>query len=353
MQPRMDSLGHVDEFVTKFWPIWMLLFLIGALASLNRRSKGWFHAPCFFLPALLLLPATQQYVQWEGGTMPMVFFTVMGFVQCAFWLVGKDRARLTLGLTLLFGAAMAKFEGFIFLALVGSWMLLLPSARPSLKPSPRLWQVLAFCFLAALPFVCLRVRIPVLHFESGWADYALHNPGTTLSNCPWIFIILLARLFVNPDFADWNGEGGQLHWIGKWDGLSSLYNPSTLGLAWLCLFMTVALWFAVPARRQVVVWTLAMLVSALVVFSVVFASLFNVTNLVSVIAYTTNHIAGRYLLAVLLAWFATIMTLFFADVPSSASTPGTGATVPYPPASVSSPVGVKADPETSKKQQDK
>jgi hypothetical protein len=348
-----DSLGHVDEFVTKFWPIWMLLFLIGALASLNRRSKGWFHAPCFFLLALLLLPATQQYVQWEGGTMPMVFFTVMGFVQCAFWLVGKDRTRLTLGLTLLFGAAMAKFEGFIFLALVGSWMLLLPSARPSLKPSPRLWQVLAFCFLAALPFVCLRVRIPVLHFESGWADYALHNPGTTLSNCPWIFMILLARLFVNPDFADWNGEGGQLHWIGKWDGLSSLYNPSTLGLAWLSLFMTVALWFAVPARRQVVVWTLAMLVSALVVFSVVFASLFNVTNLVSVIAYTTNHIAGRYLLPVLLAWFATIMTLFFADVPSSASTPGTGATVPYPPASVSSPVGVKTDPETSKKQQDK
>jgi hypothetical protein len=117
--------------------------------------------------------------------------------------------------------------------------------------------------------------------------------------------------------------------------------------------MTVALWFAVPARRQVVVWTLAMLVSTLFVFSVVFASLFNVTNLVSVIAYTTNHNAGRYLLPVLLAWFATIMTLFFADVPSSASTPGTGATVPYPPAFVSSPVGVKADPETSKKQQDK
>ena len=25
-----DSLGHVDEFVTKFWPTWMLLFLWAA-----------------------------------------------------------------------------------------------------------------------------------------------------------------------------------------------------------------------------------------------------------------------------------------------------------------------------------
>ena len=193
-----DSLGHVDEFVTKFWPTWMLLFLLAALASLNRAGKSWFHAPSFALLGLLLLPATQMYVQMEGGTLPMIFFTVMGFVQCAFWLVGKDRARLGLGLTLLFGAAMAKFEGFIFLALVGSWMLLLPSARPSLKPSPRFWRVLAFCFLAALPFICLRVQIPVLHYESGWAGYALHHPGTTLSNWPGIFMIHARSIVCEP-----------------------------------------------------------------------------------------------------------------------------------------------------------
>ncbi len=204
-----DSIGHVDEFVTKFWPAWMLLFLLLALASLSRGGKSRFHAPHFALLGLLLLPVTQIHVQWEGGTLPMVFFTVMGFAQCALWLVGKDRARLGLGLTLLFGAAMAKFEGFIFLALVGSWMLLLPSARPSLKPPPRLWPVLAFWFLAALPFVCLRIQIPSLQFESGWAGYALHHPGSTLANYPWIFMVLFARLFVSSDFASWSGEGGQ------------------------------------------------------------------------------------------------------------------------------------------------
>ena len=65
----------------------------------------------------------------------------------------------------------------------------------------------------------------------------------------------------------------------QWDGLLLLYNHSTLGLAWLCLLMAVALWFAVPARRQVIVWTLAMLVGALAAFSGVFASFVNITNL--------------------------------------------------------------------------
>ena len=247
-----DSIGHVDEFVTKFWPAWMLLFLLLALASLTRGRKGRFHVPSFALLGLLLLPAVQIYVQMEGATLPMIFFTVMGFVQCALWLAGKDRARLGLGLTLLFGAAMAKFEGFIFLALAGGWMLLLPSARPSLKPSPRLWRMLAFWVLAALPFLCLRVQIPVLQYESGWAGYAAHNPLATLSNWPGIFMMQVARLFVNPGFANWSGDGGRFHWIGRWDGFSSLYNHTTLGLAWLCLLLTVALWFGAPARRRVV-----------------------------------------------------------------------------------------------------
>ena len=302
----------------------MLLFLLAALTSLNRAANHWRHVSSFVLLGLLLLPATQMYVQWEGSTMPMIFFTVMGFVNCALWLMGKDHARLGLGLTFLFGAAMTKFEGFIFLALAGGWMLLLPSARPALKPSPRLWRVLAFCFLAALPFLCLRVQIPSLHYESGWAGYALHNPGSTLSNWPGLFLILFSRLFVSPDFASWSGEGGQLHWIGRWDGLSSLYNHSTLGLAWLCLYMAVALWFAVPARRRVIVWTLAMLAGALAAFSGVFASFVNITNLGQVLGYTADDVAGRYLLPVQLAWFATMMTLFFVERPAPAPTPRTG-----------------------------
>ncbi len=306
-----DSIGHVDEFVTKFWPTWMLFFLLAALVSLNRAGNNWRNISLFVLFGLLLLPATQVYVQWEGSTLPMIFFTVLGFVQCAFWLMGKDRARLGLGLTFLFGGAMTHYEGFIFLALVGGWILLLPSARPSLKPSPSFWRVLAFCFLSALPFVCLRLQIPALHQQSGWAGYALHNPGITLSHWPIIFMIYTARIFVNPDFAHWSGAGGSLHWIGRWDGLSSLYNHSTLGLPWLCLLLTVVLWFAVPTRRQVVIWMLAMFIAATAALSVVFTSFITVNGLSEAIDLTK---AGeRYILPILAAWFATMMTLFFAD----------------------------------------
>ena len=333
-----DSLGHVDEFVTKFWTAWMLFFLVAALASLNRAGNNWRHVSSFVLLGLLLLPAIQAYAQTEGGTMPMIFFTVLGFVQCAFWLVGKDRARLGLGLTMLFGGAMTKFEGFIFLALVGSWMLLLPLARPSLKLSPRCWRVLAFCFLAALPFICLRVQIPALNDESSWVGHVLHHPTillSTLSNWARLFTIELMRLVVNPDFANWSGEDGRLHWIGKWEGLSSLYNHTTLGLAWLCLLMTVALWFAAPARRQVIVWMLAMFVGATVVLCGVFASFVGTHGLSEVIDYTNNEAGGRYLMPVLLACFATLVTLFFANLPSSTPMLAPGTTVTDPPASAS------------------
>jgi hypothetical protein len=321
-----DSIGHVDEFVTKFWPAWMLLFLLAALASLNRGVKSWFHAPSFALLGLLLLPVTQSYVQMEGSTLPMIFFTVLGFVQCALWLAGKDRARLGLGLTLLFGGAMTHFEGFIFLALVGGWMLLLPSARPSLKPSPRLWRVLAFWVLAALAFICLRIQIPSLHYQSGWAGYTLHQPGITLSHWPVIFMILLARLFLSPDFANWNGDDGQVHWIGRWDEFSSLYNHLTLGLAWLCLLMSIALWFAVPARRQVIVWILVMFIGTTAALSGVFASFISVDGLSEAINLTKDSTGGRYVLPVLLAWFATMMTMFFVEPLSPAPTPGTSKT---------------------------
>ena len=320
-----DSLGHVDEFVTKFWSNWMLLLLLGALASLNGGGRGRFYASYFAVLSVLLLPAILCYVQMEGGTMPMIFFTALGFVQCGLWLVGRDRARLGLGLTLLFGAAMAKFEGFIFLALVCSWMLLLPAARPSLKPSRSVWRVLIFCLLAAIPYLWLRVRIPALNFESGWAGYALHHPINTLSNWPGIFVILLARFFVASAFASWSGIGGQLHWIGRWDGPLSLIDQATLGLPWLCLLTTIALWFAVPARRQAAAWMLAMLIGALAAFSLVFASFISITNLGQVVGYTSEEVAGRYLLPVLIAWFATAMTLFFGEQTPATPAPGTDA----------------------------
>jgi len=166
------------------------------------------------------------------------------------------------------------------------------------------------------------MRIPVLHYESGWAGYALHHPGATLANWPGLFLVLLARCFVSPGLANWSGAEGRLQWAGTWDGLSSLYNHSTLGLAWLCLLLTGALWIAVPGRRRAVVWVLGVMVSALVAFSGVFASLANFTSLDHALHYTDEETAGRYLFPLLLGWWAAVTTLLFAERPSPATIPG-------------------------------
>ena len=317
-----DSIGHVDEFVTKFWPTWMLLFLLMALASLSRSSKGWFPAPLFFLLGVLLLPFTQTYVQMEGGTLPMVFFTVLGFVQCAIGLSETDRVRLGLGLTLLFGAAMTKFEGMIFLILTVGWILLLPGTRALLRPTPRVWRTLGFCFLAALPFICLRAQIPALHYESHWARYAMYHPGITLTSAPKLFLIMLARLFLNPDFANWTAPDGQLHWTGHWNGFSSLFNPMAPGLAWVCLLITVLLWMAMPARRTLIIWTQAVFWSSLGAFSIVFASFVSVSGLDHVIMErTADNTSERYLFPMLLAWGATMVILSFGDMPPANAIP--------------------------------
>ena len=105
-----DSIGRVDEYVTKFWPAWMLLFLVGAVASACQRNRSaacaagpspvvsgvvppsigpdrwqWLIAfgPSCFLLALVVLPAIRLYVESEGGTLPMIFFASLGLLQCA------------------------------------------------------------------------------------------------------------------------------------------------------------------------------------------------------------------------------------------------------------------------------
>jgi hypothetical protein len=375
-----DSIGRVDEHVTKFWPAWMSLLLIGAIASLARGPSSSLpsssgdapprppdptpapgpsipanslassgpdsggpaldpvgpHAgtgppqggqspwcsitalgPSFFLLALILLPCMRLYVESEGGTMPMTFFAALGLLQCALAQVERDRARLGLGLTLLFGAAMTKFEGVIILASAGAWMLLLPSARPALRLSPGLGRAAVFWLAAALPYFCLRARIPALFYESGWVHGALAHPGATLSNIPAFLLTMAARWFVDPYLTSWTTEGGHFRWVGRWDGFSSLYYHPTLGLAWMALFMTVALWVLQPARRKLILWILLVVVGVLVGLSAVFASFVGSTDLIRMVGYYNQDIAApRYLFPVLVGWSVTMLAMLFREAPA-------------------------------------
>ena len=317
-----DSIGHVDEFVTKFWPVWMLLFLLGALASVMGKKKGWLQMPHLILLGMLLVPVTLQYVQAEGATIPMVFFTVLGCMQCALWLVEKDAVRLGLGLTFLFGAAMAKIEGGIFLLLAIGSFLLLPSARAAVRLYPGWWRAVIFCFLAVLPFICLRVQIPATNYESNWVGEALRNPGAMLANWPMVFLMWLARSFFSKFFADWIVDHGHFAWYGQWQELYGFKDESTLGLAWMCLAMTIALWFAMPARRPIVIWLLLVILGAFAALSGISAAfipaggaehMVDPTELTQRYYIPLLQASERYVLPILMAWFATVATMLFME----------------------------------------
>ena len=306
-----DSLGHIDEYVSKFWPAWMLLLLFCALLSLPG-SRRWFSGFSFLCLGLLLLPSTRQYALMEGGTMPMVFFVTLGTVLCTAGLLEQSRPRLLIGLTLLFGGAMAKFEGAIVLAAAGVSLFVVFWSRRKLAPLTPIWRMLGFCLLAAIPYLCLRVQVPTLHYESGWAGYALSHLGTTVSNIPGFLLMMTARWFVSPTLADWDAPGGHLRWIGQWDGFSSLFNHPTLGMAWVALVLTMIAAWKYPARRRLVLWLCAMIGLILLGFSTVFSAFVCTMDRSRALQYYTAEIASaRYLFPILFAWAASAGTLLF------------------------------------------
>ena len=265
----------------------------------------------------------------------MIFFTILGFVECTLGFVEKERVRIGLGLTLLYGAVMCKFEGAFLLSLAAGCMILLPQIRPSWKEWPRSWRLLAFCVLAALPFVYLRVHIPVLDYESGWVGYALAHPVITFGSLPLVSFITLAELFMGPHFAQWCMADGRLHWAGQWEGWSSFYNHRTFGLPWLCILLTILLWRARPTRRPMIVWTLAVFFGFVLALSLVCASFVSLQGINAALAWRVGDVGtNRYLYPVLLAWTATMVTLFAWDsAPSALAKPLTSSRATVAPAS--------------------
>jgi hypothetical protein len=326
-----DSIGVVNEYVTKFWPAWMQLLLFGALISLSRGNAQRFAISSFFALALMCLPAMRLYAVSEGGTMPMIFFVTFGLIECAQAQLTADHGRLGLGLTLLFGAAMSKFEGFIILAATLLWLVLLPSTRQIFRRSTTLWRVVAFCALAAMPYFWLRSSIPALHYETSWATDALHHPGQVFANAPIFILVMVAKTFLDPGLATWTVESGQLHWTGKFEGLTSLYHHSTLGLPWIAVVITAILWFTCKEKRKIILWLLAIIITVLIAFGLVFASFVTTNPIDRMLDYYTQEIASsRYLFPLSVSWISVIVILLFGsslthplepDLKSSSSIP--------------------------------
>jgi hypothetical protein len=132
--------------------------------------------------------------------------------------------------------------------------------------------------------------------------------------------MMTARWFVSPTLADWEAQGSHLHWIGRWDGVSSLYNHPTLGMAWVALGLTVLAGWFYPARRRLVFWLSAMIGMILIGFSSVFSAFVCTMDRSRALEYYTAEIAsGRYLFPILVAWAAVAGILVFWPQPAEKS----------------------------------
>ena len=99
------ALGHVNEFVTKYWNQWMLLLLAWAVLGAGRfpGQRPWLGAAV--ATALILLPMTRAWALMEGAATPMLFYAVLSSLQLALGMAERQSGRLRLGWLLLMAMA--------------------------------------------------------------------------------------------------------------------------------------------------------------------------------------------------------------------------------------------------------
>jgi hypothetical protein len=300
------ALGHVNEFVSKFWNQWMLLLLAWAVLGVSRfpEKRPWLAGTV--ATAIILLPMSREYALTEGATIPMLFYTVLSSVHRAIGMMERQAGRVRLGLLLLMAMVMVKFEGIL---LLGLWVILLLLDRDSREGwwPLRRWGWAGWLGLAAwLPYVMFRLHGPVLHPQSAWVSLLLTNASAVFHLLPMTWVGMLACRFLNNDFALWSSPDNQhVVWQGHWTGCQSLMDQATQGAGWVCVLLLAVAWYRGGRLRWMVFrlsaafWVFATVVS--LVWSTVQTSPMNYTM---ALAGSDRITAGRYLYPTLMAWFA-------------------------------------------------
>jgi hypothetical protein len=310
-------LGHVDEFVTKFWNQWMLLFLGWSILGAGKfpNQKPWLAAAV--VTVVILLPMTLDFTRKEGGTIPMVFFLVSSSLQLAIGMVDKQPGRIRFGLLLLMATAMVKFEGVI---LFGFWCLLLfldKDSRAVFWPLRRIGLAGLLGLAGWLPYFVLRLLGTAPNTESAWPGQLIHNPGTVLGILPMHLLAFLSRRFFNGDFAAWGAPDNQhAVWQGKWVGAESFVDQATLGMGWACLLLLAIAWLRGGKLR----WTELRLFLVFVGFTTFICIVWssarsNPLDYTTSLAGSETITGGRYLFPVFMAWFVAGFVLLIRAKP--------------------------------------
>jgi hypothetical protein len=235
----------------------------------------------------------------------MVFFTVSSSLQLAIGMVDKQPGRIRLGLLLLMGLAMVKFEGVI---LFGFWCILLlldKDSRTAFWPVRRIIPVGLLGLAGWLPYLALRLHGTAPNTESAWPGQLIHNTGTVLGILPMHLLAFVSRRFFNSDFAAWTAPDNQhAMWHGKWIGLESFVDQATLGMGWACLLLLILTWLHGGKLRWTVLRLLLVFIGFATFLCIVWSSArSNPLDYTNSLSGSETITGGRYLYPVFMSWF--------------------------------------------------
>jgi hypothetical protein len=310
-------LGHVNEFVTKFWNQWMLLLLGWAILGAGKfpQKKPWLAASV--ATAIILLPMTLEYTRTEGATIPLFFFIVLGSLQLAIGMAEKQTGRIRLGLLLLMAAGMVKFEGVVLLGFWGILLLLDKDSRAAFWPLQRIGLAGLLGIAGWIPYAIFRLHHPTPNSESGWLGELIKNAGTVLGILPMVSLAFVARRFLNEDFASWGAPDNQhAVWQGKWVGFESFFDQGTLGLGWACLMLLV-LAYAHGGKLRSTVLRLSLIFFSFTMFiaMVQSADYLNPLQYGEVLKSSDRIDGGRHVYPGLILWFVAGFVLLARAAP--------------------------------------
>ena len=307
------AVGGVDEFVNKVWPFWMVVALCLGILSLAKVWQRPQPLPVVTVVAFCFLPATLQFIRWEGGTMPMVFYVSLTALLVMNAISRGDEFYLAAAILAGAGCAMTKFEGIVYSAVWFCVLLPLCRRRGWLK-KPILGKSVLVAALCLLPYVWFRLEKPVLHPQSGWWHSGMATLGPTLHCFPQAWFLNVFGRFFNSHFFHWqSANGNHLQWIGKWIGPGSLVNDQLVVLPWLVLvLLALALW---KGRARLALGSLTLVIfGVFTVLSLVIACLPNAqSDLSNVIDFSTTPDMGRYYYPFFAAWFLAVTAAWFDD----------------------------------------
>ena len=251
--------------------------------------------------------------------MPMTFYASLTALLLMNALSHADEFSLAIAIPVVAGCAMTKFEGVIYAAI---WFcVLLPFCwRHRWLKKGVLWKFLSATSVCLLPFVWYRLSKPVPYPLSDWWRTAIALPQPVLACLPRAWFLNFFSRFFDSGFFHWApGEGVDMKWVGKWDGLNSIVNEQLGLLPWLLIFLLVfSLWK--KRSRLVILCVSAVVLGEFTILSFVISCLAykqpgvpELFNMRYVVDYCANLEMGRYYFPFFAAWFLTVVAVWFNE----------------------------------------